>query len=129
MNTSINKCTKCYGLYDENNIIGFIGIIHFPHPNNKKIKSVTRLVILPDYQGIGLGTKFLNAISDIYVNQGYDFKIQTSAKNLMLSLMKNDKWILSRYGKVNTNSKMFEKTSSEQRNTATFFRKKENNAI
>ena len=116
-------------MYDENTIIGFIGIIHFPHPNNKKIKSVTRLVILPDYQGIGLGTKFLNAISDIYVNQGYDFKIQTNAKNLMLSLMKNDKWILSRYGKVNTNSKMFEKTSSEQRNTATFFRKKENNAI
>lgn len=76
-----------------------------------------------------MGTKFLNAISDIYVKQGYDFKIQTSAKNLMLSLMKNDKWILSRYGKISTHSKMFEKTSSEQRNTATFFRKKENNVI
>lgn len=27
-------------------------------PLNKKIKRVSRLVILPDYQGIGLGTKF-----------------------------------------------------------------------
>ena len=36
-----------------------MAIIHFPHPI-KSYKKVHRLVILPDYQGIGLGTLFLN---------------------------------------------------------------------
>ena len=99
LNTEIHKSAKCYGLYDKETIIGFIGILHFPCVN-KKIKSVSRLVILPDYQGIGLGTKFLNIISDFYINNGYDFKIQTSAKNLINSLKNNEKWCLVRYGKV-----------------------------
>ena len=100
LNTEIADCCVCYGLYDEENIIGFIAIIHQPHPINKKLKRVSRLVILPDYQGIGLGTKFLNEIAKLYINQGYDFSIVTSAKNLINALRKNDKWILSAYKKT-----------------------------
>ena len=74
--------------------------MHFPHPINKKIKRVTRLVILPDYQGIGLGTKFLNFIADFYAKQGFDFRIVTSAKNLIYALNRNKKWVLKRYEKV-----------------------------
>ena len=73
--------------------------MHFPHPINKKIKRVTRLVILPDYQGIGLGTKFLNFIADFYAKQGFDFRIVTSAKNLIYALNRNKKWVLKRYEK------------------------------
>lgn len=73
--------------------------MHFPHPTNKKIKRVTRLVILPDYQGIGLGTKFLNFIADFYAKQGFDFRIVTSAKNLIYALNRNKKWALQRYEK------------------------------
>ena len=90
---------QCYGLYnDKNDIVGFIGIYHFPHPRNKKIKKVTRLVILPEYQGIGLGTRFLNEIAKMYVAKGWDFAIQTSARNLIMSLKKSDNWILAHYG-------------------------------
>lgn len=74
--------------------------MHFPHPINKKIKRVTRLVILPDYQGIGLGTKFLNFIADFYSKQGFDFRIVTSAKNLIYALNRNKKWLLKRYEKL-----------------------------
>lgn len=61
----MNSC-KCYGLYDNDTIIGFLAVIHQPHPKNTKLKRVSRLVILPDYQGIGLGTKFLNKIAEMY---------------------------------------------------------------
>ena len=76
--------------------------MHFPHPKNSKIKRVTRLVILPDYQGIGLGTKFLNFIADFYTKQGFDFRIVTSAKNLIYALNRNKKWVLKRYEKLKT---------------------------
>lgn len=77
--------------------------MHFPHPVNKKIKRVTRLVILPDYQGIGLGNKLLESIAIMYREKGFEFRIVTTAKNLMQSLYKNKKWILGRYSKNKKN--------------------------
>lgn len=87
----------CYGLYDGENIIGFIGVLHFPHPRNKKIKTISRLCVLPDYQGIGLGKKFLSLIAKKYADEGFDVKITTSAKNLIYSLRKDQNWIMQRY--------------------------------
>jgi GNAT superfamily N-acetyltransferase len=99
LNHDLMTAAQCYGLYnDKNDIVGFIGIYHLPHPRNKKIKKVTRLVILPEYQGIGLGIRFLNEIAKMYVAKGWDFVIQTSARNLIMSLKKSDNWILARYG-------------------------------
>jgi len=95
LNKTISNSAQTYGLYDGEMIIGFIGILHFPHSNNKRIKRVTRLVILPDYQGIGLGTQFLTEIAKLY--DDYDFTIITSAKNLIHSLNRNKNWHLKRY--------------------------------
>ena len=56
-------------------------------------------MILPDYQGIGLGTKFLDIVAKYYINKGYDFGIVTSAKNLINTLRKKDNWCLFAYEK------------------------------
>lgn len=114
MNTDLPSACVCYGLYDKDNIIGFIGILHQPHPKNSKIKRCSRLVILPDYQGIGLGTKFLNIVAQHYKDKGFDFIIITSAKNMIAALRKSDKWAMTRYsaikrpstGKIDKNRKL-----------------------
>lgn len=56
-------------------------------------------MILPDYQGIGLGTSFLNLIAEYYTKQNYDFSIITSAKNLINALRKNKNWCMYGYDK------------------------------
>lgn len=104
MNKDITNACQCFGLYDEENIIGFIAILHQPHSVNKKIKRVSRLVILPDYQGIGLGSKFLNVVAEMYSKQGYDFSIITSAKNLINALRKSEKWCMYSYSKSKSES-------------------------
>lgn len=99
MNTEeLPSASQCYGLYEKENIIGFIAVLHQPHGINKKIKRCSRLVILPDYQGIGLGKKFLECIAKLYVSQGYDFTITTTAKNLIYALRKSNGWCMMRYG-------------------------------
>lgn len=57
----------------------------------------SRLVILPDYQGIGLGIRFLTKIAEVYKNMGFVFHIVTSAKNMIIGLNKNPKWRFSQY--------------------------------
>lgn len=87
------SASQCFGLYNENNeIVGFCAVLHQPHSINKKIKRCSRLVILPDYQGIGLGYKFLNIVAEYYRAKGFDFSIVTSAKNLISKLIKSNRW-------------------------------------
>ena len=83
MNTEISNSCQCFGLYDNNNIIGFCGVLHYPHPITTNLKKISRLVILPDYQGIGLGTKFLNVVAKYWSNKGFNVGITTSAKNMI----------------------------------------------
>lgn len=104
-----------------------MGILHQPS-TNKKLKRVSRLVILPDYQGIGLGTKFLNKMAKIYSDLGWDFSIITSAKNLIHALRKSDKWCLYRYSIVKNDktgkSKIDSKIKYRDCYTASFMYKK-----
>lgn len=97
MNTELASASVCYGLYDNDEIIGFCAVLHQPHGKNAKLKRCSRLVILPDYQGIGLGTKFLEVVAEYYKQQGFDFTIVTSAKNMIHALNISDKWILTRW--------------------------------
>ena len=50
---------------------------------------------MPDYQGVGLGIKFLNEIAKIY--KDYDFRITTSAKNLIYALNNHNNWRLDKF--------------------------------
>ena len=77
-----------------------MAVLHQPHPVNKRCKRVHRVVISPDYQGIGLGTKFLNVVGEHYHSMGFDFSIMTSAKNMIFALKKNPHWVCVRAGRA-----------------------------
>ena len=63
-----------------------MAILHQPTKQRLDLKRVSRLVVLPDYQGIGIGRMFLDAIAEMYVAEGHMFEIKTSARNLIGSL-------------------------------------------
>lgn len=105
MNDDLSTAAQCYGLYDEGEIIGFCAVLHQPHGVIKNLKRCSRIVILPDYQGIGLGTRFLNSVAEHYKRLGFRFSIVTSAKNMIYALKKSDKWIMNRYGRSQCVSK------------------------
>jgi GNAT superfamily N-acetyltransferase len=80
-------------------VAGFLSVLHFPHPKAKNIKKVHRLVILPDYQGAGFGIKFLNEIGNIYKKEKQRYTIVTSAPSLIFALKKSSIWICKQFGR------------------------------
>ena len=86
-------------------IAGFISILHFPHPKAKNLKKVHRLVILPDYQGAGIGIILLNEIGKYYKQQKYRYTIVTSAPSLINALKKSNQWICTRMDRAINKSK------------------------
>lgn len=88
---------------EQNEIVGFCAVLHQPHNKILNLKRAHRIVILPDYQGIGLGTMFLNIVAEYITKQGNEFSIVTSAKNMIGALYKSDKWFCTGYNKSNPN--------------------------
>ena len=74
------------------------GIIQFPM--RKAWKRVHRLVVLPDYQGIGIGVKFINEISKHYIDNGFNMNLTTTTPALVGALAKDKKWCLVRADRV-----------------------------
>jgi GNAT superfamily N-acetyltransferase len=105
-------------------IAGFLSVLHFPHPKSKNIKKVHRLVILPDYQGAGIGIKFLNNVGEIYKKANYRYSIVTSAPSLINSLKNQTQWIcksIQRFLYQNkTAMKSMKSSDSHNRITASF---------
>lgn len=116
---------RCFGLYDGEKIVGFCGVLHQPHGVRKNLKRVSRIVVLPDYQGIGLGTRFLNAVARFYVKLGFRFSIVTSAKNMIHALDRSPNWECIRYSanKCSSNKSAIDYRRESMRNnckTASF---------
>ncbi|OQQ84587.1 hypothetical protein B6U58_02935 [Ligilactobacillus salivarius] len=104
LNSDISVSAQCFELFNNSNEpIGFIAYIN--QPSNYKfygkhaIKRITRLVILPDYQGIGLGTKLLNFMGKYLKEKCHMCSINTTAKNLIFALSKSKKWSMRSYSK------------------------------
>jgi ABC-type lipoprotein export system ATPase subunit/GNAT superfamily N-acetyltransferase len=100
-------------------VAGFLSVLHFPHPKAKNIKKVHRLVILPDYQGAGIGLRLLNEIGSIYKKQKDRFTIVTSSPSLINALKKTNIWICKHYGRFKAHNGVLGR-ASEQRITASF---------
>lgn len=107
MNTELSSSAQCFGCYNENDeIIGFCAVLHRPHNKILNLKGIHRLVVLPDYQGIGIGIKFLNIVAEYYENQGFEISMVTSAKNMIAALYKSEKWFCTNYSNANANANL-----------------------
>jgi len=120
-----NNAAKVFIATINDEIAGFLSVLHFPHPKVKNMKKVHRLVILPDYQGAGFGIKFLNEIGKIYKKQKFRYTIVTSAPSLIHSLKRKKEWACKHIGRLNAKTGILHgnnnpNSNSKQRITASF---------
>lgn len=62
--------------------MGFCAVLPYPNGSLSFAKKIHRLVILPDFQGLGLGTKFMETLCDMYLHRGYKMYIRTAHESL-----------------------------------------------
>jgi GNAT superfamily N-acetyltransferase len=123
---SHNNAANVFVATVNDEIAGFISVLHFPHPISKDLKKVHRLVILPDYQGAGIGLRLLSEVGKLYKRDNWRYTIVTSAPSLINALKKSNEWICLRIGrakKPNANKKVNlskGKNNSSERITASF---------
>lgn len=112
-----NNAANVYVAYVNNELAGFISILHLPHPIAKTIKKVHRLVILPDYQGLGIGIKFLNEIGKYYIKNGWRYTIVTSAPSLIFGLKRHKNWKCKHFGRMTATSGILHGSNNKNTNS------------
>lgn len=91
MTSAISPTAKCYELFHENMPIGFCAVIFSPKRTGDAYKRIHRIVIHPDWQGIGLGRLLATRIAHME-NGSYDVFLQTSNPAMKKALLHYDAW-------------------------------------
>lgn len=102
--------------------VAWCSVLHLPHPHVKNIKKIHRIVVRPDYQGIGLGTHFLSEIANMY-KKNYRITLVTSSPSFIHGLQKNKSWVMTRKpGRLQNaaGTGILKGTTSDKRLTASF---------
>ncbi len=82
-----------YVAYLHNEIVAMCAILPLPNGAITNAWRIHRLVVLPDYQGLGIGIKFLEEICKIYTQNDLSIYIRTSHKKLYNHCSKNENWV------------------------------------
>ena len=75
---NINKASRCYIGVWEDQVVAFGATLTLPNGNIKNGWRGHRTVVLPDYQGMGIGVRFSDAIGQIHVDQGHRYFSRTA---------------------------------------------------
>lgn len=81
-------------------MIGFSSAIRFVHPKLKNAKRAHRTVILPDYQGLGLGIYLRDFCGEYYHSQGFVYITTISHPALIHHMKRSPKWICTNVGRT-----------------------------
>lgn len=75
LTADINKSCKCL-VFSWNDVpVAFVGILNTPRKGLPHDMAISRLVILPDYQGLGLSSTILNFCGGIVKSLGEDYRL------------------------------------------------------
>ncbi len=92
----LNKAASVYVGCVDNQPAVLMAVLPLPHPKLKNARRISRIVVLPDFQGVGIATKFMNAVSGALKGQGYSVYITTSHPGLIRTLNVSSSWSMSR---------------------------------
>lgn len=104
----LNKSAQIYVACVEGQPAALTAILPLVHGKIKNAKRISRTVVLPDFQGIGIANKFVNAVCSALKAQGFDTYTTTSHPARIRALNSSPDWEMvrkpSRVAKAGPNS-------------------------
>jgi GNAT superfamily N-acetyltransferase len=96
LTSELHKAAICFVLYagEAEQPAAFAGVLHRPHPVAKDIKGVSRLVTLPDWQGLGLAFALVDRLGAAYNALGFELHTYPAHPALIRSFDRSPMWEL-----------------------------------
>jgi GNAT superfamily N-acetyltransferase len=92
MSANLHRAARCFGLWIRGRLAAFAAMLHRPHPRVNDIQVCSRLVTLPDWQGLGLAMVLIEAIGSAYRGVGKRARTYPAHPSLVQSFRRSSKW-------------------------------------
>lgn len=92
MTAELNKAATCFVFTWGYRLVAFVGVLPFPNGSLKNAFRETRTVFLPDFQGLGIGSKVTDFIGGVYASKGLQYFTKTINPALGEYRKKSPKW-------------------------------------
>jgi ABC-type molybdenum transport system ATPase subunit/photorepair protein PhrA/GNAT superfamily N-acetyltransferase len=92
---NMHRNSRCFVATIDGEPAGFIAILPFPHPRAKNMRRVHRVVVLPDYQGLGLALKFMEVVGALARTLGYRMLTHPAHPALVKAKAQSKNWLMN----------------------------------
>ena len=92
LSADFNPACNLFVAYLENELVGMCAILPQPGVADGQAWRIHRLVVIPDYQGLGIGTKLLEYVCDLYKHYEKVVYLRTSHIKLITYMKHSNKW-------------------------------------
>lgn len=93
---TLNRSARVYVARVNGNAAGMTAVLPFPHPSYRNTFRLSRTVVLPDYQGIGLGNVLSSEVAANYRRMGRRVIATLSHPALIRARMASPDWVCTR---------------------------------
>jgi len=90
LSARLNPAAQCYLAVWNEVAVAFCALL--PIPGRKNHWRISRLVVLPDYQGVGIGTAVLETVAELYRSWGRRVSITASHPAMVGHLRRSRRW-------------------------------------
>jgi GNAT superfamily N-acetyltransferase len=92
LTANLHKGSACFAGLVDGRPVGFASYLHFPHPQVRNLKVSHRAVVLPDWQGLGIGGAMADWLGAYLAGQGYRFRATTAHPARIAHYARSPRW-------------------------------------
>lgn len=92
MTGDLHRAATCFAAHVGGRPVAFVGIIPLPHAKVRDIRRVSRLVTLPDWQGLGLAFVLVDSLGAAYKAIGFRLRTYPAHPALVRAFSRSDLW-------------------------------------
>lgn len=97
LDAGLHSSAVCFGAFWRDRLVAFCGWLpHVGRTRGLPIRRVTRIVVLPDYQGVGIGQALMRQTAGMWGGLGSRATITTSHPGMVESLNHSRVWAMTR---------------------------------
>lgn len=96
LTAELHRAARCFGLFVDGRIAAFAGMLNRPHAKVDNIIGCSRLVTLPDWQGLGLAMVLIETIGAAYRAHNKQVRTYPAHPALVRSFAKSDHWSMEK---------------------------------
>jgi ABC-type ATPase involved in cell division len=96
LTAELARAATCWALFVGEQPVCFAGVLHRPHARRRNIKGISRVVTLPDWQGLGLAMALCDMLGGLYRGIGQQLNMYPAHPSFIRSFDRSRRWRLER---------------------------------